>query len=140
VNAHIEETYLYPLKGNPEDVALRTRLAQVYVALQRYDDAIGNMQDHLISAGGDKAPIYNHLGIARFLKGDLRQAALDFKEALEWAPEDARIRRNFERVMAALGKGEAVEPVADLVTTAGGTASKSGTQDLSGDSFYWIEQ
>jgi hypothetical protein len=76
------------------------------------------------------------LGIAYFLKGEIKQAAYWFGQAAQLQPDNAGMRRNLDRAMVALGKG--------AVLAAAGESGKIETikrnnieMDESG--FYWGE-
>ena len=114
VDDHLEATYLDPLKLTPENNALRTRLLQVYVALQQYDAAVEAGLNHLIDKRGDKAATHNHLGIAYFLQQEMTQAAFHLQLAAELRQEDSGINANLDRALRALGREETSEAVAGL--------------------------
>jgi Flp pilus assembly protein TadD len=137
IETQIRAQYLDPIKADPDDNALRTQLLRVYVALAQYDAAISAGLDFLIDHRGDRGATYNHLGIAHYLKGDTQQAASDFQQAQDLAPEDEGIRRNLKQAMWALGRSE--EPVAAGVTVAAAEGLKGDSGRVDGDSFYWIE-
>ena len=135
IDRQIEATYLDP--PDPGDDALRTRLLQVYVALQRYDTAIEAGTTHLSDRRGDKAATHNHLGIAYYLKGDMTQAAYHFQQASDLRPDDPGIGANLDRVLRALGREDSSTPVvAAEYSTADST--KAARQDVAA-AFYWIE-
>lgn len=89
VNRHIDATYLFPLKDAPDDDALRTRLLKVYLSLDQADAAITMASTYLLDERGDRASTYNHLGNAYVIKGDMTQAALNYRRASDLRPQDA---------------------------------------------------
>lgn len=122
-------------------------LAKVYVGLQRYEVVIQSAYDRLLERGGKDASLFNQLGIAQFLKGDVRQAAYSFQQATELAPEDKKLRGNLEKALGALGRGEGLKgkPPAgvagseELGTEEMAESSKAGQVETDEDSFYWRE-
>ena len=137
IKARIGVAYLDPMKAAPDDNALRTRLLRVYVALTQYDAAISAGLDFLIDDRGDRSATYNHLGIAHYLKGDTKQAAFYFQQALDLSPLDEGIRRNHEQAMWALGRSE--EFAGAVATTPADAPLKGAAGRIDEDSFYWIE-
>ena len=107
-----------------------------YKSLQRYDTAIETGLSHLLDRLGDRATIYNHLGISYFLKGETAQAAHHFQLAIELQPEDTEIQRNLDRALKALGRSPATK-VAVADSAAGGPRAVFSALDV--DSFYWLE-
>ena len=146
IDAHLARRYLDPLKVNPGDGALWLELAKVYMGLQRYEAAIQSAYDRLIERGGQDAGLLNQLGIAYFLKGDVRQAAYSFQQAVGLAPDDKKMRGNLDKALGALGKGEGLKgkPPAEVAGSeelgaeaVGG--AKAGQVEMDEDSFYWGE-
>jgi tetratricopeptide (TPR) repeat protein len=137
VDDHLEATYLDPLKLAPENDALRTRLLQVYVALQQYDAAIEAGLNHLIDKRGDKAATHNHLGIAYFRQHEMAQAAFHFQLAAELRPEDPGVSANLDRALRALGREETSEAGAGLEYAAADSV-KAVQADIA-NAFHWIE-
>ena len=114
------------------------QLLRVYLSLRQFDTAIETGSDYLLDEQGDKGVTYNNLGNAYFLKGDLTQAALYYKQAAELYPDDAGIQRNLARALEALGKSVSGGSAGGLDAVATGKA-KSAAASLDVDSFYWIE-
>ena len=83
VDDWLEAEYLDSLEDRPSDRELWTRLARVYVSLTRYDDAIRSAYARLIDLRGSDAEVFNHLGIANYLKGEIEQAGYFFKQAVD---------------------------------------------------------
>lgn len=141
IDSQIEATYLIPMRADPDNGDLRTRLLRVYVALSQYDDAISAGLDFLIDDRGDQAATYNHLGISHYLKGEIKQSAFYFLQALALSPDDAGIRRNHEQAMWALGRSEA--PAMAQVAASDGGQGADGRKGADGrfgeESFYWVE-
>lgn len=139
IDEYIDETYLDPLKSKPDDDALRTRLLKVYLALHQVDAAIHRASTYLLEERGDNAATYNHLGNAYALKGNMIEAALNYKRARALRPEDTGIKRNLEQALKALGRVDlaAREPVVEDTSTG---RSKASLRPLDVDSFYWIEE
>jgi len=136
VSRHIDATYLFPLKDAPDDDALRTRLLKVYLSLNQADAAITMASTYLLDERGDKATTYNHMGNAYVMKGDLVQAALQYKQAAALRPDDPGIQRNLEQAMQALGRAQPTAS-SQVATTESGV--KAAALDVGVDSFYWIE-
>ncbi len=137
IEAHIDATYLIPLKLSPDDDSLRTRLLKVYLGLHQFDTAISTALDYLVDKQGDKAGILNNLGIAYFLKGEIKQATFHFQQAAEIRPQDAGIQRNLTRALKALGRTvPGQQPIAEIAASGG---SKAAVAANDGESFYWIE-
>jgi ligand-binding sensor domain-containing protein len=138
IDEQIRRVYLDAMRNGGADNALRTRLLRVYVALARYDDAISTALDFLIDDRGDKAATHNHLGIAYFLKGETKQAAYQFKQAVDANPEDEGMRRNLGQALWTLGRTAAVVPD-ELLAVATAAPLKGDTPRLDETSFYWVE-
>ena len=137
IDTYIDVTYRDPLTLQPDDNALRTRLLKVYLGLRQVDTAIKIAVNYLLNEHGSKAAIRNELGNAFWMKGDLAQAALNYKEAAALRPNDAGIRHNLERARQALGLQPA-RPDSLAATAAG--SPKAGVTDLQVEDFYWIEE
>ncbi|NKB71414.1 MAG: hypothetical protein GKR89_30445 [Candidatus Latescibacteria bacterium] len=137
IHAHIEETYLDPLKIQPDNDALRTRLLKLYLALHQFDTAIQTGLTNLLDKRGNKGSTHNNLGIAYFLKGEFTQAALQFEQAVQLQPDDRGVQKNLQRALQALGRAvPGQQPVAEV---ASGDGSRAATTALVVDSFYWME-
>ena len=145
IDTYIEQTYLYPLKTHPDNAALWSELARVYVGLGRYDTAIKLAYSRLTEKEGEDATTFNQLGIAHYLKGDLEQAGYFFKKAVELAPDDKKMRGNLDKALGALGKGEGLKgkpPAGAAGNEELGTeevGAKAGQVEVDEDSFYWRE-
>ena len=137
IEAHIETTYLDRLEREPHNDALRLQLSQLYCAIQQYDRAINTATDYLVDEVGDEAATYNQLGIARFLKGEINQAALDFKRAVALRPEDEKLQDNLALARQKLGKDE---PQGRRQTAGVGDegTDKSAAKLVDVDDFYWL--
>ena len=138
IDAYLEKTYRDPLKADPDNERLRAELLRLYLALRQYDTAIETALDYLLERRGDKAPTYNQLGIAYFLKGEFRQAAYHFQQAAALRSENQGIQDNLTRALQALGKGEGIGE--EKLAREEEVGSSKGDW-LEGDegSFYWIE-
>jgi hypothetical protein len=104
IDDYIDETYLDPIAAAPDDDALRTRLLKVYLALHQVDEALNRGGIFLLDERGDKAATYNHMGNACVMKGDLVQAALNYRQAAALLPEDPGIQRNLAQALQGLGR------------------------------------
>ena len=132
---------MYPLKANPDDDVLRTRLLKVYLGLHQVDVAISTASTYLLHEGGDKTETNNHLGNAYAMKGDMTQAALNYKQAAALLPEDMGIRRNLAQALQALqalGRAQSAEPNSVEIAATGGEAPR-GAAEIGVESFYWME-
>ena len=109
----------------------------MYLALHQVDEALRQAGIYLLDERGDKATTYNHMGNAYVMKGDLVQAALQYRHAAAMRPEDPGIQRNLEQAMQALGRAQ--PRTSETVTTTGPSGAKAATPDVDVDSFYWIE-
>ena len=78
------------------------------------------------------------LGIAYYLKGEIRQAAYYFRQALAARPDDDGIRRNLDQALWALGRAQEPGGVS-AVSVATGESPRADAARVDGDSFYWIE-
>ena len=138
IGAHIEATYLDPLKLQPDNNPLRTRLLKLYLALHQYDTAIQTGLTNLLDKRGDKGAIHNNLGIAYFLKSEFTQAALNFEQAAQLRPGDRGVQKNRQRALQALGRAApgGQESVTELAAADGRRAAATA---LDVDSFYWVE-
>ena len=72
------------VRADPTDVASRGRLADLYVAAKRYDDAIAQYTE-IIKTGKQDEAAYISRGRALELKGDLNGAAADYTKVVELA-------------------------------------------------------
>jgi tetratricopeptide (TPR) repeat protein len=72
------------VRADPADVAARGRLADVYMAAKRYDEAIAQFSAVLDTGKADKMA-YVSRGRAYELKGDLAAAAADYTKVVEIA-------------------------------------------------------
>jgi ligand-binding sensor domain-containing protein len=138
IDEQIERAYLDAMRAGDADSDLRTRLLRVYVALRRYDDAISAALDFLIDDRGDEAATHNHLGIAYFLKGEVKQAAYHFQQAVDVDPQDEGMRRNLGQALWTLGRTDQAIPD-ELLATATAVPLKGDVAQLDGSSFYWVE-
>ncbi|NKB71431.1 MAG: hypothetical protein GKR89_30535 [Candidatus Latescibacteria bacterium] len=138
VKDHIQTTYLDALIRQPDNDALRSGLLKLYLELRRYEAAISAAQDHLLDEQGEPGRTHNQLGIAHFLKGDIKQAALHFKQAAGLKPEDSGIRKNLERALEALGRAAPVR-TDGLAAAATAQGPKAEAVALAVDSFYWMD-
>jgi tetratricopeptide (TPR) repeat protein len=138
INAYIGTHYLDPLKQTPNNNPLRQKLIQLYLALRQYDTAISTAVNHLLKEVGDKAATYNQLGIAYFLKGDIGEAALQFKQAVALRSDDKELQRNLDR---ALQKLNLIEGQAELqaVEVATNGETKGVAEAVGVNDFYWLE-
>ena len=101
---------------------------------------------YLLAERGDKAATYNHLGIAYAMKGDMTQAALNYKQAAALRPQDKGIGRNLEQALRALGQVPPVAPdaveaglgLAEVAAT-GTSGPRAAVAETGVESFYWIE-
>ena len=126
-DAHIDALYLDPLKREPPNDALITELLKAHLELGQYDAAISKAQDYLLEGQGDKGKALNLLGVAYFQKGDPKQAALHFKQALEIYPDDKGVEGNLARALEAVGWATPKQPA----------AAPWDTPEV--ESFYWIK-
>jgi ligand-binding sensor domain-containing protein len=138
IDVQMDERYLLPLRDNPSDDELRTRLLKVYVSLAAYDKAIEAALAFLIDERGDGAATHNHLGIAYFMKGEALQATLHFKQAVAARPDDEGLQLNLDHALWTLGRsdrpaGSGVAAVASVSESRGDAAG------VSGDDFYWVK-
>jgi len=137
IDQYIDAHYLDPLQQTPDNDALRLKLIQLYCALRQYDTAIHTATDYLLEEVGDKAATYNQLGVAYYLKGEMTQAALQFKQAVALRPEDKELQRNLDRALQKLGKVKLSVPETASSVTAG--EAKGATEAVDIDDFYWLE-
>lgn len=70
------------VRTDPADVASRGRLAEIYLAAKRFDDAIAQYSEILRTGKADEAA-YAGRGLAYQLKGELDAAAADFSKVIE---------------------------------------------------------
>ena len=138
IDRHIERRYLDPLKVNPDNSSLWLELTRTYVRLGRYEVAIKSATSRLLDLGGQDAGLLDQLGNVYYLKGELEQAALFYRQAADLAPEDADILRNLGRALAALGKSDGGK-VRPLVDTPSHESLKKGEVEMDENSFYWKE-
>ena len=134
INKYIDETYLYPLKLAPDRTPLRTRLLKVYLALERFEQAIDKASADLVERHGDKAATLNHRGNAFLLKGNLTQALVDYQEAMALRPTDQKIRRNLQLARQRYDRNAATEVRSD---STGDT--RADMEKLQVDDLYWFE-
>ena len=81
------------------------------------------------------------LGIAYYLKGEIRQAAYNFRQALAARPDDEGISKNLDQTLWALGRADESGGVAAATEVTDGDGSVRGdAARVDGDSFYWIER
>ena len=125
------------LKIDPDNDDLRLRLIQLYLEVRQYDTAINTAGDYLLEEVGDKAATYNQLGIAYLLKGELRPAALNFKQAVALRPEDEGILANLDLAFQKMGKRE--RQARELASNESGGEAKGAAEELGVDDFYWVE-
>ena len=138
IDAYIETTYIDRLESTPANDTLRLELIQLYCALLQYDQAINTATRYLVDEVGDEAATLNQLGIARFLKGEVTQAVLHFRDALKLRPEDKELQGNLALALEKLGKTE--DPARKRVTgTAGTGQAKSAAEEVDVDDFYWLK-
>ncbi len=137
MDAFIERTHLGPLGENPEDFDLRFKLARVYTAIREYDRSISQYQ-HLLETDADPAQVYNNMGIAYLLKGEVKKAAQDFKRAVDLDPTDEGIKGNFELAMSFL-EGEERIAFAREIGVAVPEGVKAAEFEVDEESFYWRE-
>ena len=135
MEAFINRTYLKPLGKRPGDLGLRFELARVYVVIGgEYDQAISEYQ-HLLELGADSARVYNNMGIAYFLKGEIRKAAQSFNQAVDLDPTDEGIKGNFELIMSALGEEQ--RRLANEIGVSMPEGGKEAEFEVNEESFYW---
>ncbi len=135
IETHLDETYRAPLQLNPDNDALRTELLKVYLGLHQFDTAIRTAQDDLLDRQGNRGRTYNQLGIAFHLKGDLRQAALYFQQALDLHPQAPGVQSNLERTLEALGR--AIPDPRPIAAGLPQSDSKATAATVDVDDFYW---
>ena len=70
------------VRTDPTDIASRGRLADLYLAANRYDEAIAQYTE-IIKTGKQDEAGYTSRGRAQELKGDLDAAAADYKKVIE---------------------------------------------------------
>ncbi len=70
------------VRADPTDVASRGRLADLYLAAKRYDDAVAQYTE-IIKTGKQDEAGYVSRGRALEMKGDLDAAAADYKKVVE---------------------------------------------------------
>ena len=139
IDEYIEETYLYPLRRDPDNEGLRTQLLRMYLELQRYDTAITTATNYLLEEVGDKAATYNHLGIAHFLQGEMPQAALNFKQAMALRPDDRGLEDNLAMAFQKMGKARRTSR--QQTGRTGGEGKRKGVaEEVDVDGFYWLRQ
>jgi len=112
-------------------------LAQVYVAIRECDHAISEYR-RLLELGADPAQVYNNMGIAYFLKAEVREAAQSFKRAMDLDPEDEGIKGNFELTMSTLGKEKRIALAREIGVSVS-EETKAVEFDVDEESFYWRE-
>ena len=132
VDTYIEKTFVYPLQVEPDNSPLRMQLLKMYLVLRQIDTAIETGLNYLLNEQGDQGATCNNLGNAYFLKGDLTQAALYYKQAAALCPDDKGIQANLDRALRALGRAEAMD-------TTAGAGTKGNVLEEDVDSFYWLE-
>ena len=107
--------------ADPTDIASRGRLADLYVAAKRYDDAITQYTE-IIKTGKQDEAAYVSRGRALEMKGDLEAAAADYTKVVELATtgEMANVDPMLESAYYGLGaialqQGRADEAVGHLL-------------------------
>lgn len=127
---YLQRHFLSPLRRNPSDHALRSKLARMYVYLDRFEEAQVEYR-RLISAGYELAATHNDLGIALVVGGDYTGALTSFEEAVRLAPEEEGYRLNYE---FAMGRLESVEVVSQVESVSDKT---KGSIPFLADRFHW---
>ena len=135
MNAYIHRKYIEPLNENPDNHDLRFELAQVYVAIREYVLSISEYQ-RLIERNIDPARSYNNIGIAFFLKSEIKQAAQNFKKAMDLEPDDEGIQKNLELALAALNSEERIA-VAREIGISLPDGLKAVEFEIDDESFNW---
>jgi len=138
IDKHIADTYLYPLERQPDNDGLRTELLKMYLALGQTDQAIDRASDDLLDERGNKGATLVHLGNAYRLKGNLKQAAWHYKQAVGLRPDDQRLQKHLNQVLESLGRVPLTARV-DSVAVPAVTGAKAGMTDLEVEDLYWIE-
>jgi spermidine synthase len=73
------------IKDKPSAAALRSRLAQKYMILRRYEEA-AQQYEHFVALEADSAAGWNNLGVCRRGLKDYAGAAEAFERAAQWNP------------------------------------------------------
>ena len=121
-------TYLDPLKAEPDNDGLRTQLLKVYLALHQVDVAINTATTYLLEERGDKAATYNHRGNAYAMKGNMTEAALNYKHAAALRPDDRGIEDNYSQALKALGRADLTETEPVVEDTSTGRSKAAGEE------------
>lgn len=90
------------IKENPSDDYMQTRLAEVYAALGRYDEAVVALQK-AIEINSKNADAHRILGIAHFQKGMFDEALNELKQAVAINPKSPGAHNNLGMAYCASG-------------------------------------
>jgi tetratricopeptide (TPR) repeat protein len=85
------------VKGNPSDAALHTSLAGALAGLERYDEAIEQL-DAASRLDPTSAPAYHNRGAIDELRGRSREAIKEYRAALRAQPDYAPSRQALARL------------------------------------------
>ncbi len=135
MQSFIDRVYVRPLQESPEDLDRMFDLAQVYVFIRQFDEAIAQYR-RLEDLEAEPGRLYNNWGIAYFVKGEVENAALSFKKALDIDPNDRGTRANFDLAMSELGEQERVAFAQELGVSVSGE-TKAAEFEIDEESFYW---
>jgi len=132
---YLQRHFLSPLRRNPADHALRSKLARMYVYLDRFEEAQKEYRQ-LILADYELAATHNDLGIAQVVGGDYAGALVSLEEAVRLAPDEEGYRLNYEFV---LGRLESVEVEVALQEESDSDKTKGAIPFLA-DRFHWAKE
>jgi hypothetical protein len=104
--------------------------------LKRHDTAIDTASDFLVEGRGDKVAMLNILGHAHRLKGNLKQAAFFYKQALDLDPDNPGLQRMLDEVRPKEGQGKQTA-LGRVDDREGGTRGAGDELDV--DDLYWMK-
>ncbi len=123
-----ENVYQTIVEIAPDHVEARYLLGKTYIALEKYDFAIIELESALSRKAGDPR-IYNALGVANDLIGAHDSAQRIFRAGLQQAPDNPSLRNNLGLSLARSGRHD--EGITLLETIAAGQyANQTSQQNL----------
>jgi len=136
IDAHLEHSYLEPLRNDPANTQRSMQLARVYVSIRQFDQAIAVYQG-LLDKVVDPTPVHNNMAIAYFLNDKMKEAVEHFKMAAALQPDNQRIKQHLTKTLRLLEQSASIPPDAPQAqpTTGSGKAEARQTDE---DSFYWM--
>ncbi len=123
-----ENVYRTIIEIAPDHIEARYMLGKTYIALEKYDLAIIELESAVSRKAGDPR-IYNALGVANGLMGAHDSAQRVFRAGLQRAPDDTSLRNNLGLSLAMSGRYD--EGISLLLTIeAGRNANRTSHQNL----------